>query len=276
MSRARRSCRGDLDASDGRCDHLVDSPEELLAHVPRLVVAHRSWRVRRADLDGKSWKSRCCEPRWDGPHSGPYRISPTRAHEPNFYHAICHRRVEEKKVRVPTGETSDLDEAGCQHIFSPQPSPARCASFRRNRCLAQMSRQRVPLTSLGPTQPILAIFSPGLSLPLQATSISSGWNASVDLPVFDVIAVRVRGLSLRRCQDQWTARTLSTAKAAREAEASLCKRRSSAPPTASVSTAETVRACPPSLRKSPRGPWHRWKGLMRIVLHEKLSHAGQR
>src|SRR5512135_3129201 len=51
--------------------------------------------------------------------------------------------------------------------------------------------------------------------------------------------------------DQWTARTLWTAKAAREAEASLCKRRSSAPLTASASTAETVRACPPSLRKSP-------------------------
>ena len=47
-------------------------------------------------------------------------------------------------------------------------------------------------------------------------------NKSKDIDKLDM------GLSLRRCQDQWTARTLSTAKAAREAEASLCKRRSSA------------------------------------------------
>src|SRR5512135_2953912 len=43
------------------------------------------------------------------------------------------------------------------------------------------------------------------------------------------------GLSHCRCQDQWTARTLWIAKAAREAETNLCKRRSSAPPTASAS-----------------------------------------
>src|SRR5512135_1179787 len=58
------------------------------------------------------------------------------------------------------------------------------------------------------------------------------------------------GLSHCRCQDQWTARTLWAAKAAREAEANLCMRRTSASPTASASTAETVRACSPSLRKS--------------------------
>ena len=58
--------------------------ETFLAHVPRVVIEHRCCRVRCADLDGKSWKSRCCEPRWDGPHSGPYRISPIWAHEPHF------------------------------------------------------------------------------------------------------------------------------------------------------------------------------------------------
>ena len=61
-----------------------------------------------------------------------------------------------------------------------------------------------------------------------------------------------QGLSHCRCQEQRTARTLWAAKAARDVEANLCKKRTTASPTASASTAETVRACPPSLRKSPR------------------------
>src|SRR5512135_1124795 len=60
------------------------------------------------------------------------------------------------------------------------------------------------------------------------------------------------GLSHCRCQDWWTARTLWAAKSAQEVEASRCQRGVSAPPTVSASSAETVRACPPSLRKSRR------------------------
>ena len=56
--------RGDLLRSFGK-------GESMTAHVPRLVAEHRSCRVRCADLHGKSWKSRCCEPRRDGPHSEP-------------------------------------------------------------------------------------------------------------------------------------------------------------------------------------------------------------
>src|SRR5512135_2047158 len=50
-----------------------------------------------------------------------------------------------------------------------------------------------------------------------------------------------RGLSHCRCQDQWTARTLWAAKAAREAEANLCMRRTSASPTASASGTFSLR-----------------------------------
>ena len=79
---------------------------------------------------------------------------------------------------------------------------------------------------------------------------------------------RVTGLSHCRCQDRWTARTLWAAMSAQEVEASLCQRRISAPPTASTSSAETVRARPPSLRKSPESPPSR---LPKVVIRRRLA-----
>src|SRR5512135_1313184 len=70
------------------------------------------------------------------------------------------------------------------------------------------------------------------------------------------------GLSHCRCQDQWTARTLWTAKAAREAETNLCKRRSSAPPTASASGTFSMAA-------DTRGQFHEWSKEQYVVRNSR-------
>src|SRR5512135_3559836 len=58
------------------------------------------------------------------------------------------------------------------------------------------------------------------------------------------------GLSHSRGAIRWTARTLWPAKRGWRAEVFLSSQRVYGPPTVLASTAETVRACPPALRKT--------------------------
>jgi len=88
---------------------------------------------------------------------------------------------------------------------------------------------------------------------LGPTTSLSRWRATLAMIYFGTFSLPMPG-------SVGSADTLG-GQGAREAEANLCERRASGPPAAPASTAEAVRACPPSLRKSlyfssPRGP--RW------------------
>ena len=147
---------------------------------------------------------------------------------------------------APTGKPAGRSRMSAGSIQWPR-RPARPGSGR-SRTKAKKAGRVVYGWSIGPPP-----FGRGSGVSRRASVIPEiSWRGSPPLRGWE----ESRGLSHCRCQDRWTARTLWAAMSAQEVEASLCQRRISAPPTASTSSAETVRARPPSLRKSRiAGPW---------------------
>jgi hypothetical protein len=138
--------------------HQLASARKFLAHGPRVVIEHRSCRVRCADFDGRTWKSRCCEPRWDGPHSGPDRISPIRAQEPIFSPSpIRWEREEIPGATASYGFFNGIgpkrgacrDECGLRAIRgAPSTAPARGAGHRGSERSAFLLIPRDPFPSV--------------------------------------------------------------------------------------------------------------------------------
>src|SRR5512135_1016602 len=89
-------------------------------------------------------------------------------------------------------------------------------------------------------------------------------------------ATTTGGLSHSRGAIRWTARTLWPAKRGWKAEVFLSSQRVYGPPTALASTAETVRARPPTLRKTRPCvfPRYRWEHGLNTNLEKIGSQFG--